>query len=58
MVVGALCKTELIEEKVFSVTIPVQYMSYWTVVNVFDYVYGNPFQQTDKHMKLYQKLCA
>lgn len=44
----------------FSVTVPVQYMSCWTGLNVFDYVrsYGNPFQQTDNHVKLYQKLCA
>ena len=35
-------------------------MSCWTGLNVFDYVrsYGNPFQQTDNHMELYQKLCA
>lgn len=44
----------------FSVTVPVQYMSCWTGLNVFDYVrsYGNPFQQTDNHVKLYQKPCA
>ena len=36
------------------------YMSCWTGLNVFDYVrsYGNPFQQTDNHVKLYQKLSA
>lgn len=35
-------------------------MSCWTGLNVFDYVrsYGNPFQQTDNHVKLYQKPCA
>ena len=35
-------------------------MSCWTGLNVFDYVrlYGNPFQQTDNHVELYQKLCA
>ena len=35
-------------------------MSCWTGLNVFDYVrsYGNPFQHTDNHVKLYQKPCA
>ena len=44
----------------FSATVPVQYMSCWTELNVFDHVrsYDNPFQQTDNHMELYQKLCA
>ena len=44
----------------FSATVPVQYMSCWTGLNVFDHVrsYDNPFQQTDNHMELYQKLCA
>ena len=44
----------------FFATVPVQYMSCWTGLNVFGYVrsYGNPFQQTDNHMRLYQKLCA
>ena len=44
----------------FSVTVPVQYMPCWTGLNVFDHVrsYDNPFQQTDNHMELYQKLCA
>ena len=44
----------------FFATVPVQYMFCWTGLNVFGYVrsYGNPFQQTDNHMRLYQKLCA
>lgn len=35
-------------------------MSCWTGLNVFDHVrsYDNPFQQTDNHVKLYQKPCA
>jgi hypothetical protein len=35
-------------------------MSCWTGLNVFDHVrsYDNPFQQTDNHMELYQKLCV
>ena len=50
----------LLKKRCFSVTVPVQYMSCWTGLNVFDYVrsYGNPFQQTDNHVELYQKLCA
>ena len=50
----------LLKKRCFSVTVPVQYMSCWTGLNVFDYVrsYGNPFQQTDNHVKLYQKPCA
>lgn len=56
-----LCARQILLKKMyFSVTVPVQYMSCWTGLNVFDHVrsYDNPFQQTDNHMELYQKLCA
>ena len=57
---GLCVRQILLKKKYFSVTVPVQYTSCWTGLNVFDYVrsYGNPFQQTDNHMELYQKLCA
>ena len=57
---GLCVRQILLKKKYFSVTVPVQYMSCWTGLNVFDHVrsYDNPFQQTDNHMELYQKLCA
>ena len=57
---GPCAGRNLLKKRCFSVTVPVQYMSCWTGLNVFDHVcsYGNPLQQTDSHMKLYQKLCA
>lgn len=57
---GPCAGRNLLKKRCFSVTVPIQYMSCWTGLNVFDHVcsYGNPFQQTDSHMKLYQKLCA
>lgn len=57
---GLCVRQILLKKKYFSVTVPVQYMSCWTGLNVFDHVrsYDNPFQQTDNHVKLYQKPCA
>ena len=57
---GLCVRQILLKKKYFSVTVPVQYMSCWRGLNVFDYVrsYGNPFQQIDNHVELYQKLCA
>ena len=57
---GLCARHILLKKRCFSVTVPVQYMSCWTGLNVFDYVrsYRNPFQQTDNHVELYQKLCA
>lgn len=57
---GLCVRQILLKKKYFSVTVPVQYMSCWTGLNVFDHVrsYDNPLQQTDNHMELYQKLCA
>lgn len=54
---GLCVRQILLKKKYFSVTVPVQYMSCWTGLNVFDHVrsYDNPFQQTDNHVKLYQK---
>ena len=57
---GLCARHVLLKKRCFSVTVPVQYMSCWTGLNVFDHVrsYDNPFQQTDNHMELYQKLCV
>lgn len=55
-----MCKTDPIEEKVLFCNSSCSIYVLLDRVKCFDHVrsYDNPFQQTDNHVKLYQKPCA